>query len=130
MTTEDADESISAYRPARNRSCRGTRRHEHHQRRASPPSAGAQRDGVRALALDYSDYPEDEWELAISVESRAYLKALGQRLARHRRAQGITQTELADILHVSQQTMFAYQAGERRVSLSLLPTLAKTLGCQ
>jgi transcriptional regulator with XRE-family HTH domain len=40
----------------------------------------------------------------------------------------MTQGELADILDVSQQTVFAYEAGERRVSLSLLPLLAKTLG--
>jgi transcriptional regulator with XRE-family HTH domain len=66
--------------------------------------------------------------MAISVESRAYFKALGSRIARFRRAQDITQSELADILDVSQQTVFAYEAGERRVSLSLLPLLAKTLG--
>jgi transcriptional regulator with XRE-family HTH domain len=65
--------------------------------------------------------------MAINVESRAYFKALGHRIAQYRRAQGITQTELADILHVSQQTVFAYEASERRVSLSLLPTLAKNL---
>jgi transcriptional regulator with XRE-family HTH domain len=66
--------------------------------------------------------------MAISVESRAYFKALGARISHLRREQGITQSELADILDVSQQTVFAYEAGERRVSLSLLPLLAKTLG--
>jgi transcriptional regulator with XRE-family HTH domain len=66
--------------------------------------------------------------MAISVESRAYFKALGARISHLRREQGITQAELADILDVSQQTVFAYEAGERRVSLSLLPLLAKTLG--
>lgn len=66
--------------------------------------------------------------MAISVESRAYFKALGRRIAQYRRVQNLTQTQLAEILDVSQQTVFAYEAGERRVSLSLLPTLAKTLG--
>ena len=66
--------------------------------------------------------------MSISVESRAYFKALGGRISHLRRDQGMTQGELADILDVSQQTVFAYEAGERRVSLSLLPLLAKTLG--
>jgi transcriptional regulator with XRE-family HTH domain len=66
--------------------------------------------------------------MAISVESRAYFRALGARISHLRREQGITQAQLADILEVSQQTVFAYEAGERRVSLSLLPLLAKTLG--
>lgn len=66
--------------------------------------------------------------MVISVESRAYFKALGARISHLRRQQGITQSELADILDVSQQTVFAYEAGARRVSLSLLPLLAKTLG--
>lgn len=66
--------------------------------------------------------------MSISVESRAYFRALGHRIADYRRAQNITQSELADILEVSQQTVFAYEAGARRVSLSLLPKLARTLG--
>lgn len=66
--------------------------------------------------------------MAISVESRDYFKRFGRRIAQCRRAQGLTQSELAGILDVSQQTVYAYEAGERRVSLSLLPTLAKTLG--
>jgi transcriptional regulator with XRE-family HTH domain len=66
--------------------------------------------------------------MTISVESRAYFKALGARISHLRREHRITQAELADILDVSQQTVFAYEAGERRVSLSLLPLLAKTLG--
>lgn len=66
--------------------------------------------------------------MPINVEGRGYFKRLGRRIAQWRRVQGLTQTELADILDVSQQTVFAYEAGERRISLSLLPTLAKTLG--
>ena len=66
--------------------------------------------------------------MSISVESRTYFKALGGRISHLRREHGMTQGELADILEVSQQTVFAYEAGERRVSLSLLPLLAKTLG--
>jgi transcriptional regulator with XRE-family HTH domain len=66
--------------------------------------------------------------MTISVESRGYFKRLGGRIAQWRRVQGLTQTQLADILDVSQQTVFAYEAGERRISLSLLPTLAKTFG--
>jgi transcriptional regulator with XRE-family HTH domain len=61
------------------------------------------------------------------LQNRGYYKALGMRIAQLRKEQSMTQAELARILGVSQQTVFAYELGERRVAVSLLPLLVKTL---
>jgi transcriptional regulator with XRE-family HTH domain len=66
--------------------------------------------------------------MAISQDERGFFIALGNRIARLRKESHITQAQLAETLGVSQSTMNAYELGNRRVSLSALPTLAKTLG--
>lgn len=43
-------------------------------------------------------------------------------------ARRITQVELAEILGVSQQTVQAYEVGRRRIQVSALPVVARTLG--
>ncbi len=58
-------------------------------------------------------------------ESRAYFKALGARVAVMRKARGMTQAELARATGVSQQAVFAYELGERRISVLVLSKLAK-----
>ncbi|WP_219820553.1 helix-turn-helix transcriptional regulator, partial [Xanthomonas axonopodis] len=45
-----------------------------------------------------------------------------------RKGQGLTQVQLAEALGVSQQAITAYESGQRRVPISLLPLLARTLG--
>ncbi len=60
----------------------------------------------------------------IKAESRAYFRALGMRIAVLRKEQGMTQAELARALGVSQQTVFAYELGDRRVSVLILVKLA------
>jgi transcriptional regulator with XRE-family HTH domain len=45
-----------------------------------------------------------------------------------RKEQGMTQAELARALGVSQQTVFAYELGDRRVSVLILAKLAKVFG--
>lgn len=52
----------------------------------------------------------------------------GGRIAALRRAQDITQVELAETLDVSQQTINSYEVGRRRVPVSTPPILARTLG--
>lgn len=59
------------------------------------------------------------------AESRAYFRALGAHITELRKEHGMTQAELARILGVSQQTVFAYELGDRRVSLLMLIKLAK-----
>lgn len=65
--------------------------------------------------------------IAISDDERAFFIALGQRIAEQRKAQGITQVELAQVLGISQQAMNSFEKGRRRVPVSLLPTIAQTL---
>ncbi len=66
--------------------------------------------------------------MAISDGERAFFARLGARIAELRRAQDITQVQLAETLGVSQQTINSYEVGRRRVPVSALPTLAPTLG--
>lgn len=64
--------------------------------------------------------------MAIKQESRAYFKALGAHISLLRKARGMTQAELARALGVSQQAVFAYELGDRRVSVLILAKLSKT----
>lgn len=63
----------------------------------------------------------------IKHESRAYFKALGANVAMVRKAKGMTQAELARGIGVSQQAVFAYELGERRISILVLAKIAKVL---
>lgn len=65
--------------------------------------------------------------MAISPDDRAFFQALGARIAQLRKEQNITQAQLAETLDISQQTMNAYEMGNRRVPVSALPTLAHAL---
>jgi transcriptional regulator with XRE-family HTH domain len=65
--------------------------------------------------------------VAISQDERAFFTQLGARVAELRKAQNITQVQLAETLGVSQQTINAYEAGHRRIPVSSLPRLADTL---
>lgn len=57
-------------------------------------------------------------------ESYAYFRTLGIHLAQLRKDRGMTQAEVARILGVSQQTVFAYELGDRRVSVLMMIKLA------
>jgi transcriptional regulator with XRE-family HTH domain len=65
--------------------------------------------------------------VAISSEERAFFVELGARIAQRRKAQGITQTHVAEALGTSQQTYNSYETGRRRIPVSVLPALAKLL---
>jgi len=66
--------------------------------------------------------------VALSKEEKAFFAQLGARIAHLRKEQGITQVQLAEVLGVSQQTVTAYEVGRRRIQVSSLPLIAKTLG--
>lgn len=66
--------------------------------------------------------------VTISTEERLFFVELGGRIADLRKAQGMTQVQLAEVLGVAQQTLQAYEGGARRMPVSTLPLLAKTLG--
>lgn len=65
--------------------------------------------------------------MSISTEEREFFIALGERIARLRKQHGITQTQLAERLNVSQQTIQAYESGKRRIQVAMLPELARLL---
>lgn len=64
----------------------------------------------------------------LKAESRTYFRALGAHIGVLRKEQGMTQAELARALGVSQQTVFAYELGDRRVSVLILVKLAHIFG--
>jgi transcriptional regulator with XRE-family HTH domain len=66
--------------------------------------------------------------MAISQDEREFFVELGSRIARLRKDSHLTQVQLAETLGVSQPTMNAYELGQRRVPVSALPILARTLG--
>ena len=66
--------------------------------------------------------------MPIGKNEKAFFAQLGSRVAQVRKAQGITQVQLAEFLGVSQQTVTAYEVGRRRMSVSALPMLARHLG--
>ncbi|WP_339057759.1 helix-turn-helix domain-containing protein [Candidatus Regiella endosymbiont of Tuberolachnus salignus] len=63
--------------------------------------------------------------MAISNEERDFFIALGERITQLRKKNGITQTEMAEKLKVSQQTVQAWEAGRRRIKVSSLPSVAQ-----
>ena len=70
----------------------------------------------------------ERYRMAISANERAFFEPLGTHVAELRRAQNITQVEMAATLGVSQQTINSYEVGRRRIPVSALPTLARSLG--
>jgi transcriptional regulator with XRE-family HTH domain len=66
--------------------------------------------------------------VAINQDEREFFVSLGARIAQLRKDSQITQVQLAQTLSVSQPTINAYELGQRRVPVSALPLLARTLG--
>lgn len=67
-------------------------------------------------------------DMAISQDEREFFIELGSRIANLRKAQAITQVQLAETLGVSQQAMNSFEKGRRRVPVSALPAIARALG--
>jgi transcriptional regulator with XRE-family HTH domain len=65
--------------------------------------------------------------MTISAEERDFFVAMGERIATLRRANNITQVQLAEALGVSQQTLQSYEVGRRRIPVSAMPVVARTL---
>ena len=66
--------------------------------------------------------------MAVSASERAFYVALGRRIAALRKAQGLTQVQLAEAMGVAQQTVAHYEAGRLRLLAGALPNLADQLG--
>ena len=65
--------------------------------------------------------------MAISTEERAFFVSMGERIAALRRTHNVTQVQLAEALGVSQQTLQSYEVGRRRIPVSALQVVARTL---
>jgi len=63
----------------------------------------------------------------MAPDDKLFYQALGQRIAQFRKARGLTQQQLAEVLGISQQTMAHYEVGRLRIAVALLPALTKTL---
>jgi transcriptional regulator with XRE-family HTH domain len=63
----------------------------------------------------------------MTPQDKTFYKALGQRIAEARKAQGLTQTDLANRLGISQQTMAHYEGGVLRIAIATLMSVSKTL---
>lgn len=63
----------------------------------------------------------------MTTDEKAFFQVLGLRIASLRKDLDLTQQQLADLLGVSQQMVASYEVGRRRVPVSLLPTLARSL---
>ena len=66
--------------------------------------------------------------VATTQDEREFFVVLGARIARLRKNSHITQVQLAETLGISQSTVNAYELGNRRVRVSALPLLGRTLG--
>ena len=65
--------------------------------------------------------------MTISTEDRHFFVAMGEHIAALRRANNVTQVQLACALGVSQQTLQSYEVGRRRIPVSAMPVVARTL---
>ncbi|MEX3920749.1 helix-turn-helix domain-containing protein [Paraburkholderia sp. BR10872] len=63
----------------------------------------------------------------MNEKDQVFFIELGERIARARRARGMTQQELAEALGIAQQTLAHYEVGRSRVPASLLPALVERL---
>lgn len=72
--------------------------------------------------------PEEYDEFSEKRQNPIDYVALGRRVKKLRKEQGIKQTELADALGISYQYMSMIETGKRQLSLSLLVDLANRLG--
>jgi len=63
----------------------------------------------------------------MTQDEKDYFKALGSRVAQLRREQALTQVQLAEALGISQQMVASYEVGRRRIPVSMLQSLARSL---
>lgn len=63
----------------------------------------------------------------MTPEDKQFYTELGQRIARFRKAKGLTQTQLAEHLGIAQQTLAHYERGSLRIAVALLKPLARVL---
>jgi len=68
-----------------------------------------------------------QWINQMTPEDKHLYQELGQRIAQARKAMGLTQTQVAEQLGISQQTLAHYEVGRLRIAVSTLVPLADML---
>ena len=66
--------------------------------------------------------------MVIRQDERVFFVELGAHIAQRRKDSQMTQVQLAETRCVSQPTMNSYELGQRRIPVSALLTLARSLG--
>lgn len=66
-------------------------------------------------------------EPLMAIKGKVFYVQLGRRIAEQRKAAGITQVQLAEVLGVAQQTMAHYEGGVARIPVDSLRKTAQTL---
>lgn len=69
---------------------------------------------------------DTDWDMKIN--ERKFSREVGQRIARFRKEQGLTQQQLADAIGVRQYAIARFEVGFCRVPVGLLSELARILG--
>ncbi len=62
---------------------------------------------------------------AMMDDDKLFLEQLGKRIAKLRKEAQLTQVQMANLLNISQQHMASFEAGRRKIPVSILPKLAQ-----
>jgi transcriptional regulator with XRE-family HTH domain len=68
-----------------------------------------------------------QWTDIMASQDNSFYLVMGKRIAKFRKAQDMTQTQLATALGIAQQTMAHYEGGKLRIPVLLLSSLATLL---
>jgi transcriptional regulator with XRE-family HTH domain len=71
-----------------------------------------------------------QWIVAMSPNEKSYFKDMGRRIADRRKELSLTQTQLAEILGIPQQTYASYEVGRHGFPIAMLPALAQALAME
>ncbi|MEO5829708.1 MAG: helix-turn-helix transcriptional regulator [Rhodanobacter sp.] len=63
----------------------------------------------------------------MTPDEATFFRQLGLRIAERRKGQDLTQTQLGELVGVTQQQIASFEIGRRRMPISTLPLLAKAL---
>lgn len=69
----------------------------------------------------------NQYQIKMTEDDKLFFEQLGQRIARLRKEQSITQVQLAEKLAISQQHMASFEKGIRKVPASMLPNISQIL---
>jgi transcriptional regulator with XRE-family HTH domain len=75
----------------------------------------------------FTTVSSSQQDTLVPVTEKDFYRALGRRIAAARKAQGLSQQQLADELGIPQQTLGHYEVGRVRVAVAQLPQIARAL---